>query len=111
MEINSSKKARDNMTESEAKGFIQGKLNCMKKCGVFNKEDNINYNDCDYCHYCYSQGNFGQQKEAFSVAIKALEKQIQMERYCDENGCADCPYHNPTLKDNRCMNDFIIDKE
>lgn len=64
------------MTESEAKGFIQGKLNCMKKCGVFNKEDNINYNDCDYCHYCYSQGNFGQQKEAFNMAINALEKQI-----------------------------------
>ena len=76
MEINSSKKARDNMKESEAKGFIQGKLDCMKKCGVFNKEDNINYNDCDYCHYCYSQGNFGQQKEAFSMAINALEKQI-----------------------------------
>ena len=64
------------MTESEAKGFIQGKLDCMKKCGVFNKEDNINYNDCDYCNYCYSQGNFGQQKEAFNMAIKALEKQI-----------------------------------
>ena len=29
------------MTESEAKVFIQGKLDCMKKCGVFNKEDNI----------------------------------------------------------------------
>ena len=64
------------MTESEAKGFVQGKLDCMKKCGVFNKEDNINYNDCDYCNYCYSQGNFGQQKEAFNMAIKALEKQI-----------------------------------
>ena len=63
------------MKESEAKGFIQGKLNCMKKCGVFNKEDNINYNDCDYCNYCYSQGNFGQQKEAFNMAINALEKQ------------------------------------
>ena len=64
------------MTEIEAKGFIQGKLDCMEKCGVFNKEDNINYNDCDNCEYCYSQGNFGQQKEAFSVAINVLEKQI-----------------------------------
>ena len=64
------------MTQEEARGFIQGKLNCMKKCGVFNKEDNINYNDCDYCNYCYSQGNFGQQKEAFNMAINALEKQI-----------------------------------
>ena len=63
------------MTESEAKGFIQGKLDCMKKCGIFNKEDNISDNDCDNCEYCYSQGNFGNQKEAFQMAINALEKQ------------------------------------
>ena len=62
------------MTESEAKGFIQGKINCMNKCGVFNKEDNISDNDCDNCEYCYSQGNFGNQKEAFQMAINALEK-------------------------------------
>ena len=64
------------MTESEAKGFIQGKLDCMNKCGVFNKEDNISDNDCDNCEYCYSQGNFGNQKEAFQMAINALKKQI-----------------------------------
>ena len=62
------------MTESEAKGFIQGKLDCMGKCGVFNKEYNIGDNDCDYCNYCYSQGNFGQQKEAFQIAINSLEE-------------------------------------
>ena len=50
-------------------------------------------------------------RESIDMAIKALEKQIEMKKYCDENGCADCPYHNPSLKDNRCMNDFIIDKE
>lgn len=64
------------MTEMEAKGFIQGKLDCMKKCDIFNKEDNISDNDCDNCEYCYSQGNFGEQKEAFQIAIKALEKQM-----------------------------------
>ena len=64
------------MTESEAKGFIQGKLDCMNKCGIFNKEDNINKDECDNCKYCYSQGNFGQQIEAFQMAINALEKQI-----------------------------------
>ena len=64
------------MTESEAKGFIQGKLDCMNKCGVFNKEDNISDNDCDNCEYCYSQGNFGNQKEAFQMALQVLEKQI-----------------------------------
>ena len=64
------------MTESEAKGFVQGKLDCMKKCGVFNKEDIENKDLCDDCNYCYSQGTFREQKEAFSVAINALEKQI-----------------------------------
>ena len=61
------------MTESEAKGFIQGKLDCMKKCGIFNKEDNVSDKDCDNCDYCYSQGNFGEQKNAFEMAIKVLE--------------------------------------
>ena len=41
----------------------------------------------------------------------AVEKQKEMIAYCDENDCVDCPYHNISLKDNRCMNDFIIDKE
>ena len=64
------------MTESEAKGFIQGKLDCMNKCNVFEREHSYNTDLCDNCDYCYSQGNFGNQKEAFSVAINALEKQI-----------------------------------
>lgn len=50
-------------------------------------------------------------QESIDMAIQALEKQIEMKKYCDENDCADCPYHNTTLKDNRCMNDFIIEKE
>ena len=49
--------------------------------------------------------------EAIQIAIQALENQIEMKKYCDENDCSDCPYHNTSLKDNRCMNDFIIDKE
>ena len=63
------------MTESEARGYIQGKLNCMNKCDVFEREDKLKYNKdiCDDCDYCYSQGNFGQQKEAFEIAIEALE--------------------------------------
>lgn len=64
------------MTDSEAKGFVQGKLDCMNECGVFNREDIEKKDLCDSCDYCYSQGNFGNQKEAFSMAIKALEKQI-----------------------------------
>ena len=36
--------------------------------------------------------------EALDVAIQALEKQIEMKKYCDENGCACCPYHNTLLR-------------
>ena len=64
------------MTESEAKGFVQGKLDCMEKCNVFEREHSYNTDLCDNCDYCYSQGHFGNQKEAFSMAINALEKQI-----------------------------------
>lgn len=63
------------MTEIEAKKIIEGKLACMTKCGVFERENYINGMNCDNCSYCYEQGNFGQQKEALHVAIKALEKQ------------------------------------
>lgn len=63
------------MTENEAKGFIQGKLDCMNKCDVFEKERSYNTDLCDSCDYCYAQGNFGNQKEAFQMAINALEKQ------------------------------------
>ena len=64
------------MTDSEAKGFVQGKLDCMNKCNVFEREHSYNTDLCDNCEYCYSQGNLGNQKEAFSVAINALENQI-----------------------------------
>ena len=71
------------MTESEAKGFIQGKLDCMNECGVFNREDITKKDLCDYCDYCYSQGNFGEQKEAFQMAINALEKQMKLNKMGD----------------------------
>ena len=86
------------MTESEAKGFIKGKLDCMNKCGVFNKEDNIRDNDCDNCEYCYSQGNFGNQKEAFQMAINALEKQIPKKR--DSYNCPVCSHY---FEDGECF--------
>lgn len=60
------------MTDSEAIGFIQGKLDCMKKCDTF---DCKNSDECDECNNCYAQGTFGEQKEAFQMAIQALEKQ------------------------------------
>ena len=62
------------MTENEAKKIIQGKLDCMNKCDVFNCKDT---DECDSCNYCYSQGNFGEQKKAFGMAIQALEDDQQ----------------------------------
>ena len=59
------------MTENEAKEYIQGKLDCMNKCDVF---DFKGTDECDGCNYCYSQGNFGEQKKALETAIKALEE-------------------------------------
>ena len=56
-------------------------------------------------------GEYSVFGEALEIAIQALEKQIEMKKYCDENDCVGCLYHNTSLKDNRCMNDFIIDKE
>ena len=38
---------------------------------MFNKEDNIRTN-CDDCEYCYAQGNFGEQREAFELAVNML---------------------------------------
>ena len=60
------------MTSDEAIGYIKGKLDCMKKCDTF---DCLNSDDCDECYFCYAQGTFGEQKEAFEIAIQALEKQ------------------------------------
>ena len=78
------------MTESEAKGFVQGKLDCMKKCNVFEREHSYNTDLCDNCEYCYSQGNFCNQKEAFQMAINALEKQIAKKPDRWESGYACC---------------------
>ena len=77
------------MTENEAKGYIQGKLNCMNKCGAFEREDSMNKDLCDNCEYCYSQGNFGNQKEAFKTAIQAFEKQIPKKPEYEADGYAD----------------------
>ena len=39
----------------------------------------------------------------------AIEKQVAMKKHCDEEGCLNCPYHNPLLKEDKCMNDFVAD--
>ena len=73
------------MTGSEAKAILKSEYKFHGECSIFG--------------------------EVLIIAINALEKQIEMKRYCDENGCANCPYHNSSINDNRCMNDFIIEME
>ena len=83
------------MTEQEAKGFIQGKLDCMNSCEVF---DCKGTDECDNCNYCYAQGNFGEQKKAFEMGINALEKQIAKKPIFDDEQSFIRRYHCPECK-------------
>ena len=47
--------------------------------------------------------------EALDIAIKALEKQIEMLEHCD-GSCVRCPYSDlDNSVSDECMNNFIID--
>ena len=96
------------MTESEAKGFVQGKLDCMKECDVFEREHSYITDLCDNCEYCYSQGNFEEQKEAFQIAINELEKQIAKKPIFTEDKqfalCPCCDMKGLTDKQKYCDN-------
>lgn len=89
------------MTREEAKGFIQGKLDCMDRCDVF---DCKGTDECENCNYCYSQGNFGEQKKAFEMAIEALEKQIPKKPNRHEEDIIGEYYSCPN-----CMNNELDD--
>ncbi len=54
------------MTISDALEILQGKLDCMKKCDVF---DCKNSDECDNCKYHYAQGTYGEQKKAFELIL------------------------------------------
>lgn len=43
---------------------------------------------------------------AYDIAIKAVEKQIEMKEFCSNTICSVCPYKDPFT--NKCMNDFIV---
>lgn len=101
------------MTEIEAKGFIQGKLDCMEKCDVFNREDKHRNNECDNCEYCYSQGTFGEQKEAYQIAINSLEelKAIKEKgRYVQGNKAGQKIGYNKALDDFAGGLDYLLVK-
>ena len=63
------------MNENEAKDIVRAKLKCMELELLACIEKGCD-RKCDDCDYNYAQGNMGEQKEALSVAIQALEKQI-----------------------------------
>lgn len=62
------------MTNRQASEFLQGRLNCMKKCGVFERQQKYEKDECEHCNYCYAQGNFGEQKDALAIAIMVLKR-------------------------------------
>ena len=98
------------MTESEAKKYIEGKVSCMTKCGVFEREEHTNSMDCDVCSYCYEQGDFGQQKEALQIATKALEKQMPKKPVNYDKHYYKCPCCNEDLEIDDDML-FVYDEE
>lgn len=62
------------MTESEAKAILEAYMECYRR------KNEVVYDyrcdkDCEACGLNYEQGTVGEQKEAFQIAIKALEKQ------------------------------------
>ena len=92
------------MTENEAKGFLQGRLDCMNKCDVF---DCKGTDECDGCDYCYSQGNFRKQKKALETAIQALEEIKQyraigtveeLKAYKQGNCTNDCKHYDSAIE-------------
>lgn len=72
------------------------------------------------CHNCDHKDEYIEELEAEIEEYRALgtpeecraavEKQKEMIAYCEENDCADCPYHGGNQEENRCMNDFIADE-
>lgn len=62
------------MTESEAIELIEASVECYKRQNEVAYEKQC-HEDCDNCNLCYKQGTVGEQKEAFHMAINALEKQ------------------------------------
>lgn len=66
------------MDIEKALGMLQNKLLCMQQCDTFNREDKYNQDDCDNCEYCYGQGNFGEQKQAFQKIIDYLKESLDI---------------------------------
>lgn len=86
------------MTNKEAKQMLQARLECMKQEDLSAIGKGCD-KKCDECHLNYEQGNRGEQKEAISVGIAALELQTAKKpikvkndgiRYTDTYRCPTC---------------------
>lgn len=73
------------MTEQEAKDMLEAKLKCLE----LDSDSEGCDGDCHECEYNYTQGTFGEQKEALKIAIKSLEKQIPKKPDIEGDGYAD----------------------
>lgn len=63
-----------NITENEAKAILEASIECYRRQNKVPYEEQC-HEDCDNCNLCYAQGTAREQLEAFSIAIKTLEKQ------------------------------------
>lgn len=79
------------MTNDEAKKMLEAKLECLKRETSGTNYD-CNMRLCDGCSLNYEQGNMGEQKEAFDLAIKALEQ--QQDKVIYNHPCEDCYYND-----------------
>ena len=63
------------MTNQEAIKMLAAKTECLRRdtSGI---DVDCNSSNCGSCEFCYDQGTMGEQKEALTMAISALEKQI-----------------------------------
>jgi hypothetical protein len=62
------------MKKEEAIKMLKAKRCCMDLETSGTNQD-CNERNCENCSYNYEQGNMGEQKQAFDMAIKALEKE------------------------------------
>lgn len=104
------------MTEQEAIEFLQNlnvKLTDMSGHKTNGIEQIFGWNEISAICEAIKALEEIQQYRAIGTpeeCREAVEKQKEMKVYCDENSCADCPYHNGHCNENRCMNDFIAEE-
>ena len=62
------------ITPEETIKILEAKVECKKRetSGI---DIDCNYRNCDECDLCYKQGTTGEQIEALSMAISALQEQ------------------------------------